>query len=185
MCSQIWCLHFTQFEKLIVDLATLQIIASPKEVEFESNSAKDSFEVNLGAEMAKLVALSLSQRKVLLSFLQKEISQRFVLWTLSLYFHSQYSFLQRSIQDYCFRKKLISLKLSFAVLPTLLTDSNLRTCQYVKSVSTYQFAPLQIQNASVRYILKEIALFLLFLLSLFCHTLKPSGKEKETSAWIE
>ena len=102
-----WCLHFTQLEKLIVDLATLQIIDSPKEVEFESNSAKDSFEVNLGAEMAKLVALSLSQRKVLLSFLQKEISQRFVLWTLSLYFHSQYSFLQRSIQDYCFRKKLI------------------------------------------------------------------------------
>ena len=53
--------------------------ASSKEVEFESNSAKDSFELNLGAEMAKLVALSLSQRKVLLSFVQKEISQRFVL----------------------------------------------------------------------------------------------------------
>ena len=40
------------------------MIASPKEVELEINSAKDSFEVNLGMDMAKLVALNLSQRKV-------------------------------------------------------------------------------------------------------------------------
>ena len=50
--------------KLLVELETPQMIASPKEVELEINSAKDSFEVNLGMDMAKLVALNLSQRKV-------------------------------------------------------------------------------------------------------------------------